>query len=191
MVTRQQQLETTREALIDAGLRLADQVGLSAMSVNAIVELAGVSKGSFFHHFGDRAAYLVALHRGFHERLVRDMLAAVGAQPPGRDRLLTAAATYMDACLEHRGVRALLLEARAEPAIASEVVTRNGQMAELCEPDFTAMGWDRPRESARLWPGLVAEAALVEFAAGGRRPAVRTALGQYLGTGREKEGPDA
>jgi hypothetical protein len=31
-----------------------------------------------------------------------------------------------------------------------------------------------------LWVGLVAEAALVEFEAGGKRPGVRAALGQYL-----------
>jgi AcrR family transcriptional regulator len=66
---RKEAMARTREALIDAGLRLAESTGLSGLSVNLIVADAGVAKGTFFHHFGDRASYLLALHREFHERL--------------------------------------------------------------------------------------------------------------------------
>lgn len=182
MASRQEQLERTRESLIDAGFRLAGQVGLAAMSVNLVVEEAGVSKGTFFHHFGDRAGYLLALHRGFHDRLIGDILEAIAPFPAGRDRLLAAADGYLDGCLDNRGVRALLLDARAEPAISAEVRERNDQMSLLCEADFKVLQWPHPRDGARLWVGLVAEAALIEFDAGGRRrPPVREALAHYLG----------
>lgn len=186
MATRKENAERTREELISAGLRLAERTGLSGMSVNLLVREADVSKGSFFHHFGDRASYLLALHRGFHERLLAEIQEPIATLPPGRRRLLAGSATYLDACLRDRGVRALLLEARAEAPIAAEVLKRNEENAKLCRADFQAMGWRHPLESARLWVGLVAEAALIELGAGTRKPAVRAALKQFLG---EEQGP--
>ena len=177
---RQEALARTREKLIEAGLRLAETTGLTGLSINLLVAEAGVSKGTFFHHFGDRTTYLVALHRRFHEQLLAEFLAATADLEPGEARLLTAARTYLDACLRDRGVRALLLEARAIPEILDEVRERNRSNAALIALDFRAMGWRHPDQSARLWVGLVAEAALLELAAARRTPAVRAALEQFV-----------
>jgi TetR/AcrR family transcriptional regulator, transcriptional repressor for nem operon len=166
--------------MIEAGLRLAESTGIAGMSVNRVVAEAGVAKGSFFHHFGDRTGYLLALHRTFHDRILSDSLRVTTALPAGPQRLLAGAVAYLDACLTSRGVRALLLEARAIPEIADEIRARNEQVARLCEPNFAVMGWPHPLESARLWIGMVAEAALIEFEARGMRPALRAALGNYL-----------
>src|SRR5262245_7482761 len=166
MNLRQDSAARTRAALIDSGLRLAERVGLAGVSVNVLVGELGVAKGTFFHHFGSRANYLLALHREFHERLTAEIDAATAAHPPGRDRLLAGANAYLDACLRDRGVKALLLEARAEPLIADEVGARNAQSAALTRPDFQALGWRQPVAAARLWVGLVAEAALLELHAG-------------------------
>src|ERR1700735_5794502 len=85
---RKESRARTREARIDAGLRMAERTGLSGLSVNLIVQDAGVAKGTFFHHFGDRASYLLALHREFHERLAAQIQAVIADMPPGRDRLV-------------------------------------------------------------------------------------------------------
>jgi AcrR family transcriptional regulator len=177
---RQQRAAATREHLVDAGLRLAEQTGLAGMSVNLIVEQAGVAKGTFFHHFADRAGFLLALHTEFHDRLFAEIAEAVAGLPPGRDRLLAAAGAYLGSCLRHRGIRALLLEARAEPLITNAIAERNKQASQLITPDFTAMGWAEPAEGAALWNGLVVEAALLELAAGRRRDPIRNALAQFL-----------
>lgn len=124
-----------------------------------------VAKGTFFHHFGDRASYLLALHRGFHERLSGQIAAAVEGLSPGRQRLIAGANADLDGCLRDRGVRALLLEARAEPAITDEITRRNTINAELCQPDFVAIGHQHPYRSAQLWVGATAEAALIEHQA--------------------------
>jgi hypothetical protein len=100
--------------------------------------------------------------------------------PAGRDRLLAAAAAYLDGCLRHRGIRALLLEARAEPLIASAIAQRNRQAIRLIKADFTAIGWADSADGAALWNALVVEAALLELADGERRPATRSALAQFL-----------
>ncbi len=177
--TRARAAERTRERLLDAGLRLAERTGLASMSVNLLVAEADLSKGTFFHHFGDRAGYLLALHRGFHDRLLAEIEAARGSLPAGRERLLAGSTVYLDACLCARGVKALLLEARAESLIATEVMRRNEQTAKLCEPDFRAIGWQRPAESGRLWVAMVAEVALAELAAGRRQARIRRALEQF------------
>jgi AcrR family transcriptional regulator len=167
--------------MIEAGIRLAESTGIAGMSVNLVVREAGVAKGSFFHHFGDRAGYLVALHRTFHDRLLADTLRVSTVLPLGAERLRVAGTAYLDGCLKSRGVRALLLEARAIPSIANEVRARNDQVARMCEPHFVAMGWPHPLESARLWIGMIAEAALIEFDARSAQPALREALRHYLG----------
>ena len=178
---RKEAMARTREALIDAGLRLAERTGLTGLSVNLIVAEAGVAKGTFFHHFGDRATYLLALHREFHERLIAQIQAAIVGMSPGRDRLITVAHTYLDGCLRDRCVRALLLEARAEPAVTDEITHRNQASAALCQSDFAVLKSPHPYESAQLWVGMVAEAALIEHQAATALPALREAVGQFLG----------
>lgn len=180
MNQRQAAAAATREQIVAAGLRLAERTGLTGMNINAIVDAAGVAKGTFFHHFGDRSGFLVAIHREFHNRLFADINGAITQLPRGKERLLAGAHAYLDGCLRHRGVRALLLEARAEPAIAEAIAQRNRLVIELTEPDFAALGWTHPADAAALWSGLVVEAALLELALGAAKPATRAALSQFL-----------
>ena len=159
---------------------MAERTGLTGLSVNLIVQDAGVAKGTFFHHFGDRASYLLELHREFHERLASQIQAAIVGMPPGHGRLITIANTYLDGCLRDRGVRALLLEARAERAVTDEISRRNNASAELCRADFSALRRPHPYESAQLWVGMVAEAALIEHQAATALPGIRAAIEQFL-----------
>ena len=170
----------TRARLLDSGLRLAERTGLSGLSVNLLVEEAGVSKGSFFHHFGDRSSYLLALHREFHDRSAEHIDTAVAGLAPGRERLLTGARVYLDACAHQRGIRALLLEARAEPAVAAEITRRNEDFARTCTADFQTLQRRHPLDSAQLWVAMCAEAALIELASSARARSVRAALAEFL-----------
>ncbi len=180
MTRRQASAIRTREILIETGLRLAERTSLAGLSINLLVEEAGVAKGTFFHHFGDRPAYLLALHREFHSRIFAEIFQVIDGMEPGAGRVLAASRTYLDACLRDRGVRALLLEARAERKIADEIRSRNKATAEYFKTDFQAMNLPHPYESALLWIGLVVEAALTELDAGGRQPALRAAITGFL-----------
>ena len=53
----------TRWELITAAIELAERDGMRALSVAQITAAAGHAKGTFYVHFADRAAFLVALHR--------------------------------------------------------------------------------------------------------------------------------
>lgn len=177
---RQQRAAATRKQLTAAGLALAERTGLAGMSVNLIVAEAGVAKGTFFHHFRDRSEFLLALHTEFHDRTFAEIQETIAGMAPGRDRLLATANAYLDQCLTHRGVRALLLEARVEPAIIKAIAARNKLVIQLTGPDFTAMGWTHPEPSAAMWNSAVVEAAILELDAGGHQPEIRAALAQFL-----------
>src|SRR5258708_1877979 len=130
--------EGKRVSLLEAGLHLADQFGLANMSVNDVAAGAGVGKGSFYVHFPDRAAFVLELHRGFHDNLVAEIRESCAGMTPGLERLTTAATTYLDTCLRDRDVRALLLDIRSELNVADEVAARVAQITRLFEQDLRA-----------------------------------------------------
>jgi TetR/AcrR family transcriptional repressor of nem operon len=166
----------TREELLEAGLRLADELGVRGLSVNAIVAEAARSKGAFFHHFRDRESYLVELHRRLHDDMTAEMEARGEGLPPGRERLLVVVQVYLDTFLARPGVRAFLFEARGEPAIRNEIARRNERGAQLLAPEFEALGWKHPESAARLWIGALAEAGVAELELGRRDDAARESL---------------
>jgi AcrR family transcriptional regulator len=172
--------EGKRIALLEAGLRLADEQGMANMSVNDVAAAAGVGKGSFYVHFVDRAAFLLELHRGFHDALVEDVEAAIHGVKPGADRLVRLTTAFLDAALRERTVRALLLDARAEPQIAGEIATRVARVARLIEQDLRGEGWPDPAPAARLYLAMCTEASLSELARGRRDNTLRRSLLRYV-----------
>ena len=170
----------TYDSLIDAGFQLAEEGGLASMSVNDVVERAGVAKGTFYVHFPNRTAYLIALHRSFHDDLKTRILDATKDIPPGAERLRVGMDAYLDGCLEGRAVKALLFDARSENAIREEVGRRNADFAWLAQEDFAAMGDPYAAKSARLVVAMGAEAALIELESGGRDEDMRRALAAFI-----------
>jgi hypothetical protein len=49
----------------------------------------------------------------------------------------------------------------------------------MCEADFVALKRPHPYESAQLWIGMVAEAALIEYQAAAALPGLRAAIEQF------------
>lgn len=170
----------TALALLDAGIRLAESRSLAGLSVNDIVAEAGVAKGTFYVHFQDRTAYLLALHQRFHDAL-RDLIgAAMAGQAPGIARLRSAFEAYLDGCREQRGVKALLLEARAEPSMVEQVLRTNDAFGRMLKGELAAAGWAEAASAARLFVAMVAEIALAELESGKRQMGLRRQLWRFL-----------
>jgi AcrR family transcriptional regulator len=180
MTTRAAAAERTREALLDAGLEIAEQHGLAAMSVNRVVAAAGVAKGTFYVHFPDRGAFLGALHERFHAQVAAAVGEAMQPLPPGPERLRAGMETYLDLCLRHNGVKALLLEARNDPSLADQVAMRSQTFVDRAEPDLRAMGWPDPASAARLVVAMSAELSVAETTGGTEDAAGRAALWAFL-----------
>lgn len=111
-----------REAWVRAGLDALERGGTAAVSAAALARALGVTRGSFYWHFGSRDELLRAVVETWereHSDAVLDTLAAV-ADPRERLRLLVGAATSKPPSLFIR-----LLEAQgSEPAVA-EVLDRS------------------------------------------------------------------
>lgn len=169
----------TRERLLEAGLKLAHAGALSALRVDDIVDGAGVGKGTFYVHFASREDFLVALHRRFHDQLAQRIERAIAGLAPGLPRLLRGTSAYLDGCCEQRAIKAMLLGARAEPAILQAVTAQNARFAALVAEEFAAAGWPAAPQAARLWVGMSAEAAIAESEAGRKLPLLRQALARF------------
>jgi TetR/AcrR family transcriptional repressor of nem operon len=171
----------TREALLDAGAALAEEHGLAGVSVNMVVARAGVAKGTFYVHFKDRAAFVDAMHARFHARAEAAVGEATAGLPPGAERLYRAAEAYLDVSLANRGVKALSLEARSDPAAHGPMEARRERLAAAGVTDLEAMGWDDAPAAAQLLAAMTREISALEFDAGHQLPAPRRALKRFLG----------
>jgi TetR/AcrR family transcriptional regulator, transcriptional repressor for nem operon len=67
--------ETTdvRENIIAVGQRLIGARGFSAVGLNEILSAAGVPKGSFYHYFGSKDAFGVALLDSYFDEYLNDL----------------------------------------------------------------------------------------------------------------------
>ena len=170
----------TREALLDAGAALAEEHGLAGVSVNMVVERAGLAKGTFYVHFKDRAAFVDAMHARFHARVEAAIAEAVAGLRPGSERLYRVAETYLDASLENRGVKALSFEVRSDPAGQASMAARRERLAEAGIPDLEAMGWNDAPAAAQLLAAMIREISALEFDAGQPLPAARRTLRRFV-----------
>ena len=164
----------TRLEILNAAVELAERDGLRSLSVADITAAAGHAKGTFYVHFRDRTALLVALHRWFHDTVFDRVIASTAEDSPGPERARRRLIAFLDACRELPGVRALLLDARAEPAIAAEVDSRNRQATQILAADLAVTA--HPREKARILVLAAADIAARESTQGRKLPAARRAL---------------
>ena len=65
-------MHSTKQRLIDAGLRMLLQHGYNSLGIQALLDETDTPKGSFYHHFKDKEdfalqvldAYMTAVHAG-------------------------------------------------------------------------------------------------------------------------------
>ncbi len=171
----------TREALLAAGVAVAERDGLAGLSVNGVVAEAGVAKGTFYVHFADREAFVDALHERFHARVIAAAEAATAGSTPGAERIWRGAEAYLDVCLSERAIKALALEARTDTALTAAMERRHELFAASAIPSIKAMGWPDASAAAQLLAAMTSEIAIRELEAGRRLPAARRAMRRFLG----------
>jgi len=165
----------TRLELLDAAVALAEHEGLNALSVARVTAAAGHAKGTFYIHFADRAAFLVALHRRFHDTLFSQIIELTATDAPGPERARRRLLAFLEGCRALPGVRALLLDARTEPPIAAEVNRRNLEATTVLAADL-AGSCTHPKEIARFLVLAASDVAARESDRQRRIPSARQGL---------------
>ncbi len=170
----------TRELLLAAGVTVAGREGLAGLSVNRVVAEAGVAKGTFYVHFADREAFVDALHKRFHERVLAAVGTATEGVPPGAELLWRASEAYLDVSLRERAIKALTLEARTQGALTDSMADRQERFAAAAAPSFKAMCWPDAKAASQLLAAMTSEIAVRELDARRKLPAARRSLRRFL-----------
>ena len=78
---RKKQPELVRRRLLDCGGQLAAESGLGSVTIQAVSDAAGVTKGGMLHHFPDKRQFLEALFDDMLAELDKDIDALMALNP--------------------------------------------------------------------------------------------------------------
>jgi AcrR family transcriptional regulator len=79
--------QQTRNAILDAALRLSTQIGLEGLSIGALAEVTQMSKSGVFAHFGSREELQISVIREYHQRFEEEVFFPAMTEPRGLPRL--------------------------------------------------------------------------------------------------------
>lgn len=98
--TQAERTAATRAQLLDAARTLFAAHGFGAVSTQAIVEAAGVTRGALYHQFADKADLFTALYEQVEQQLVADVVAAIAAEQPAGtlETMRIGARLFLDHC---------------------------------------------------------------------------------------------
>lgn len=117
---RKKQPELVRRALLDCAAKLALEQGLAAVTVQAVCEAAGVTKGGMFHHFASKQALIDGVVAGLLDKLGDDIEAAMARDLQTHGRFTRAYVTVtMDDLMLDQGSQwtTLYISSLTEPSL--------------------------------------------------------------------------
>lgn len=129
-----------RAGLLAAAREVFLSVGYIDASVTAIVERAGASVGSLYHHFGGKPDVFIALHGEYESRCSQAAAAAVAAargagESNPANLFVCGARGYLQQCRKDADLTALFLGGDGPPGfnalrrqVAAEWVRQNGRL---------------------------------------------------------------
>src|SRR5450830_1049608 len=87
--------QQTKQAIVDAALGLAAQIGLEGLSIGALAEVTQMSKSGVFAHFGSREELQISVIREYHVRFEEEVFYPALSAPRGLPRLRAMFANWM------------------------------------------------------------------------------------------------
>ncbi|WP_026618770.1 AcrR family transcriptional regulator [Ensifer sp. WSM1721] len=115
---RKKQPELVRRQLLDVAARLSLEQGIAAVTLDAVSQAAGVSKGGLLHHFPNKVALLDGLFDELVARFDRSIEEAMAADDIEKGRFTRAYLTVcfaLDREAEAQGWQVLTVALLAEP----------------------------------------------------------------------------
>jgi AcrR family transcriptional regulator len=111
----------TEQRILDGTIELLDAgASLSGLSVNRIVDAAGVSRATFYLHFGDKRALVNRLAETELSEFQRVTAGFLADPAAGRDELAATVTELIDLWRDHAGVLSSLIESAESDADTRE-----------------------------------------------------------------------
>lgn len=117
MNARSEATAKTRQRLLDAALTLFSQRGYAATGIREILEVAGVTQPTLYHHFADKASLLQALieqHYGESQNLLANVLAV---EPTVAGKLIAFVTSSFEYCCADPRVPRLMFQTYYGPTV--------------------------------------------------------------------------
>ncbi|MEU4190591.1 TetR/AcrR family transcriptional regulator [Kribbella sp. NPDC026611] len=128
----------TRVEWLEAGMELLTHEGAPAITIERLTDQLGVTKGSYYHHFGSAAGFKTAMLEYFEAQFTGSLIEAVERKPevePGKKlaHLLRLVMSDPDNAALERAVRAWALQDPEVRATQERVdKARTAYLTELC-----------------------------------------------------------
>jgi AcrR family transcriptional regulator len=87
--------QQTKQAIVDAALGLAAQIGLEGLSIGALAEVTQMSKSGVFAHFGSREELQISVIREYHARFSDEVFSPAMNEARGLPRVRALFANWM------------------------------------------------------------------------------------------------
>src|SRR5450830_1899533 len=87
--------QQTKQAIIDAALGLAAEIGLEGLSIGALAEVTRMSKSGVFAHFGSREELQISVIREYYARFYNEVFAPAMDEARGLPRVQALFANWM------------------------------------------------------------------------------------------------
>ena len=104
----------TKAAIVQAALKLAQQVGLEGLSIGALAEATQMSKSGVFAHFGSREDLQIAVLHGYSERFEHAVFQPAMRCPHGLPRLECMFEAWAQQVGSAQGVGCIFISGAAE-----------------------------------------------------------------------------
>ncbi|THU00248.1 TetR/AcrR family transcriptional regulator [Lampropedia puyangensis] len=88
--------QQTRQAILNAAMRLVAQVGLEGLSIGGLADEAGMSKSGVFAHFGSREELQIAVVAHYHQNFQDEVFTPSMTEPRGLPRLNRMVQLWME-----------------------------------------------------------------------------------------------
>lgn len=154
-------------AWVAAGLRLLGEGGENAVGIEPLARRLGATKGSFYHHFADRPAFLAVLLEAWESRAdaLLERVDAVGGGPAARLWVLMETVIREGAASPEAAIR---LWARGDETARIALARVDRARLDWLETLFAELGRDAdaPTRARLAYMALIGEHAL------GERPSI-------------------
>lgn len=140
-----------RRDWLEAGQQLLRTAGVGGLKLRALADSLGISTGSFYHHFSDFDAYLVALAKYYSgEQLAANIATVLREAHTPYDRIVRASHLARDTALPEL-IAAMRAWARRDERVAPEVAVLEQGLIDFLAECFKGLGFTQEQAVVRAF----------------------------------------